>query len=256
EEAREMNGMRLIVAEGLPGPWAEGIKGILDVKKIPYVCGRFEVGGDHSTLIDWSAQASVPVIAYNDEHPKSNWAEQLYLAERIAPEPRLIPADVTERREMFGLCNELCAMHGFAWNRRLLLVDMGLNNPDLGDDDRAFFQGFGAKYGYSPEAAKAAKPKVVEVLNLLTNTLKAQQARGKSYFIGDHLTALDIYWSGMSHLIEPIAEDKNPMIPDFRPMYQNYDPDIAAAAADTLMPHRDFIYEEHLGLPMDLFHTQ
>ena len=55
EEARDARGMRLIVAEGVPGPWAEGIRGVLDYKSIPYTRGRFEVGGDHSALIAWTA---------------------------------------------------------------------------------------------------------------------------------------------------------------------------------------------------------
>ena len=61
-------------------------------EEIPYTRGLFEIGSDHADLIAWTAQASAPAIAWNDELPKSNWAEQLYLAERIQPEPALIPA--------------------------------------------------------------------------------------------------------------------------------------------------------------------
>ena len=32
-EARKQSGMRMVLAQGIPGPWAEGIRGILDVKK-------------------------------------------------------------------------------------------------------------------------------------------------------------------------------------------------------------------------------
>ena len=74
KEARAASGMRLIVAEGVPGPWAEGIRGVLSVKNIPALRGRFEMGADQSDLIEWSAQASVPVIAWNEELPKSNRA--------------------------------------------------------------------------------------------------------------------------------------------------------------------------------------
>ena len=70
EEARAATGMRLILAQGIPGPWAEGIRGVLSVKKIPVLRGRFEMNSDHRDLIDWSAQSSVPVIAWNDEPPK------------------------------------------------------------------------------------------------------------------------------------------------------------------------------------------
>ena len=155
-EARKQSGMRIVLGQGIPGPWAEGIRGILDVKKIPYTRGLFEIGSDHAALIAWTAQASAPAIAWNDELPKSNWAEQLYLAERIHPEPSLIPANQAERINMFGYANELCGMHGFGWSRRLMMVHQGLSTPDLPAEQRAFFQAFGTKYGYSPEGRRSS----------------------------------------------------------------------------------------------------
>lgn len=251
-EARAASGMRLIVAEKVPGPWAEGIRGVLDAKKIPYLRGRFELDSDHADLIAWSAQASVPVIAWNDEFPRSNWIEQIYLAERVAPEPALIPSGIEDRMLMFGLCNEICAPHGFGWNRRLMLVHMGLNNPELPAENKAFFKNFGAKYGYSPAAAAAAPARVVEILQILDTQLSREAAKGSKYFIGGKLSALDIYWAGFSHLIEPLPSDLCPMLEDMRPLYMNFDPDVAQAATPRLMAHREFIYREHLGLPMDL----
>ena len=251
-EARKQSGMRMVLGQGIPGPWAEGIRGILDVKKIPYTRGLFEIGSDHADLIAWPAQASAPAIAWNDELPKSNWAEQLYLAERIQPEPALIPANQADRIKMFGYASELCGMHGFGWSRRLMMVHQGLSTPDLPEEQRAFFQAFGAKYGYSPEAAEAAPARVIEILNALSSLLEEQQAQGSRYFIGKTLSALDIYWAGFSHLIEPLPPDECPMLEDFRPLYQNHHPDVAAAATPTLMDHRHYIYAEHLGLPMDL----
>ncbi len=251
-EARKQSGMRMILGQGIPGPWAEGIRGILDVKKIPYTRGLFEIGSDHADLIAWTAQASAPAIAWNDEFPKSNWAEQLYLAERIQPEPALIPSNQADRIKMFGYANELCGMHGFGWSRRLMMVHQGLSTPDLPEEQRAFFQAFGAKYGYSPEAAEAAPARVIEILNALSSLLEEQQAQGRRYFIGGTLSALDIYWAGFSHLIEPLPPDECPMLEDFRPLYQNHHPAVAAAATPLLMDHRHSIYAEHLGLPMDL----
>jgi hypothetical protein len=110
-EARKMSGMRIVLGRGIPGPWAEGIRGILDVKKIPYTRAMFEIGSDHADLIAWTAQASTPAIAWNDEPPKSNWAEQLYLAERIQPEPSLIPANQADRIKMFGYANDSLIIH-------------------------------------------------------------------------------------------------------------------------------------------------
>jgi glutathione S-transferase len=249
KEARAASGMRLIVAEGVPGPWAEGIRGVLSVKNISALRGRFEMGADQSDLIEWSAQASVPVIAWNEELPKSNWLDQIFLAERVEPEPSVVPDNIDDRMTMFGLLSEICAPGGFGWCRRLMLVHMGLNNPDLSPDDRAFFEAFGQKYGYSPAAAEAAPGRVVQILNALSEQLENS---GGTYFVGGKLSALDIYWAGFSHLIEPLPAEQCPMLEDFRPMYMNFDPGVAAAAKPILMDHREFIYREHLGLPMDL----
>ena len=80
----------------------------------------------------------------------------------------------------------------------------------------------------------------------------AEKRKGSAYFIGGQLSALDIYWAGFSHLIEPLPPEQCPMIEDFRPMYMNHDAAVAAAATPALMAHREFVYGEHLGLPMDL----
>ena len=252
EEAREQSGLRLIVAEGVPGPWAEGIRGILDLKKIPYSRGRFELDSDHKELIAWTAQASVPVVAWNNEFPKSAWLEQIFLAERIQPEPSVIPSNVDERILMFGMLNELCAPGGFAWSRRLMLVHMGLRNPELSSEQKQFFKKFGEKYGYTEKGGLQAPQRVVEILNMLSKQLKSQNIGGKRYFVGESISALDIYWAGMSHLIEPLPAKDCPMLEDFRPMYMNFDKNVAEAASAELMEHREFIYREHLGLPMDI----
>ncbi|MEM7469561.1 MAG: hypothetical protein AAF387_22150 [Pseudomonadota bacterium] len=251
-EARDANGMRLIVAESVPGPWAEGIRGVMDYKGINYSRGRYEIGADQSDLIAWTAQASVPVIAWDDEFPKSAWIDQIFLTERIQPNPSVIPEDPDDRIRMFGLLSEICTPNGFGWCRRLMLVHGGLNTPGLPEESRAFFEGFGAKYGYSPAAAEAAPARVIEILNSLDSCLAEQEKRGSRYFIGDKPSALDIYWAGFSHLIEPLPAPECPMLEDFRPMYLNTDSGVAAAATPRLMSHREFIYREHLGLPMDL----
>src|SRR5690242_12309641 len=97
EEARQLSGLRVVLSPGVPGPWSEAAKGILSVKKIPYVRVRQDIGGENRALIEWSAQATAPVFAWNDEPPRSTWIQQLYLAERLQPNPPLIPANIEER---------------------------------------------------------------------------------------------------------------------------------------------------------------
>src|SRR5215510_6215165 len=116
EEARKMSGLRLILgAYAVPGPWREACKGIFYVKKVPYVSVT-AVGKDGSDreLREWTAQASAPVVILDDERPRSTWIEQLYLAERLQPNPSLIPVNIADRALMFGYSNEICGENGFA----------------------------------------------------------------------------------------------------------------------------------------------
>ncbi len=252
EEAIRQSGMRLICVQGLPGAWGEAVKGILDVKRIPYTKGLFVPGADQSELIAWSAQSSAPVLAWNDEFPRSNWAEQLYLAERVEPTPRLIPEAVEERVRMFGFCNEICGENGLGWSRRLMIVHQMLSTPGISEESAASSRALGAKYGYSADAAQAAPARVAAILDGLSELLESSRASGNRYFIGRSLTALDIYWATFSHLIDPLPPDQCPMIEAARPMYRNTHPGVAAATRPSLMEHREFVYREHLGLPMDL----
>src|ERR1700758_5476495 len=103
EQAVGMTGLRVVLSPGVPGPWSEAAKGILHVKKIPYTKVRQELGGENLPLLRWSAQTTAPVFVYENERPRSIWNDQLYLAERLAPEPSLIPSSFEQRTLMFGL---------------------------------------------------------------------------------------------------------------------------------------------------------
>ncbi len=121
EQAKGISGLRLVLSPGVPGPWSEAAKGIFHVKKIPYIRVRQEIGRPDHALQEWTAQGSAPVAVWSDERPRSTWIEQLYLAERLAPTPPLIPVNIEDRALMVGYCNELCGEHGFGWSKRLLL---------------------------------------------------------------------------------------------------------------------------------------
>jgi len=259
--ARTMDGLRLVLgAYAVPGPWRESCKSLFDVKGIPYTCVRcsnegavetdFGANGGHSELIAWTAQSSAPVAIWNDERPRSSWIDQLNLAERLNPEPRLVPADFDARVRMFGLINELAGENGFAWNKRLMLTGQALTNAPAGSPEHAFWQTLGAKYGYSPQAAASAKARMIEIITRLDAELERQAARGSRYYIGDALTALDIYSACFYALLDPMPEELCPMASNYRPAYRNADPDIERVMTPRLAAHRDFIYQQHLVLPV------
>jgi len=260
-EARQRAGLRLVLgAYAIPGPWREACKGLFDVKGLSYAVVRtanagasdldFGMNGTQSELYAWTAQSSAPVAIWNDERPRSSWIDQLNLAERLAPTPRLIPEEIGDRMQMFALINEIAGENGFGWNKRLQLVHEALGSLSPQDDGYDFWKTLGDKYLYTPERGQAAKAQMIDVLGLLAAQLGAQHQRGRRYLIGTQLSALDIYFSTFYALIEPLPPARCPMATSYRPAYTNHDPDITRAAVPALAAHRDFIYEEHLVLPV------
>ena len=131
--AREMSGLRLVLGQyTIPGPWREACKGLFHVKGIAYTrvvtadAGKSDLAigmdGSQTELIAWTGQPSAPVAVWNDERPRSSWIDQLNLAERLNPEPPLLPSTISDRIVMFGLINELAGENGIAWQKRLLMV--------------------------------------------------------------------------------------------------------------------------------------
>ena len=93
DEARKMSGLRLVLSPGVPGPWSEAAKGIFHVKGIAYVRVRQDGGQPNDTLREWTGYDNAPLAIYEDEPARGGWAEIVLLAERLAPTPRLLPAD-------------------------------------------------------------------------------------------------------------------------------------------------------------------
>lgn len=252
EEAIGRPGLRLVLTAGVPGPWGESAKYIFGIKGIPYTPVRQLGGLPNEALARWTGSDNAPVAVYEDERPRSGWAEILLLAERLAPEPRLIPADPAERALMFGLCHEICGEQGLGWTRRLTMVhDMLEADPPLSDLMRQIGESLGRKYGYTPEAAAAAPERVAEILGVLAAQQRAQRERGRAYLVGDALSALDLYWAAFAGLLDPLPHELCPMPAPLRTSYELRDPKARAALAPSLLEHRDFIYREHLDLPLD-----
>jgi glutathione S-transferase len=251
EQAKGMSGLRVILPPGRPNPWAEAFKGVCYVKKIPIVQVRKAQGHD-AALQAWTAQASAPVAIWNDERPRSTWIEQLYLAERLTPQPALMPTDIEDRALMFGYCNELCGENGFGWSRRIMVLHPTLVNPQSDEAARDFASYLGGKYGYDQSTAEAAPTRIAQILRLLGTRLEQQRMKGSRFFIGTQLSALDIYWATFAVLIKPLPPELCPIPEQLRTFFTNTDPTVAAAVTPLLMEHQDFIYREFLELPMDL----
>lgn len=246
--ARAMPGLRLAMVRSIPSPWSQAAKGIFEIKGLPFVLAGRDGADADPLLREWTGQESLPVVAYEDERPRTGWAEILFLAERLAPEPVLIPADSERRTLLFGLAHEICGEMGLGWCGRLLMIHGGLS----ADPSNQFFTSFGKKYGYSPQAAAAAAGRSAAVLQQLDARLAASRAAGGRYLLGNELSALDVYWAAFSNLIAPLPPEQCPMPDFFRAMFTAGDQTVRAALTPALLAHRDFVFAEHLTLPMEL----
>lgn len=250
-QAIGMPGLRVVFTPSVPGPFSEAAKGILYVKKLPHVRARQDILGPNPDLLRWTGQTTAPVACWNDEPPRSTWIEQLFLFERLAPAPRLIPENWDDRVLMFGLANEIMSENGFSWNRRHIMV-RDFSGPDRDETTRAIYTKLGQKYWYGPEAAAAAPHRCADIMRRLAARLESQRAKGSRYFIGPSLTALDIYWATAAAMLVPLPQEHCEMPQLFRDVYTNTDPVLREATVPILMEHRDFVYREHLKLPLEL----
>ena len=252
ESARSRRDLRLVLTQGVPGPWGEAAKGLFRVKRIPYTAVAQQGGGENAALREWTGHANAPIVVCEDEPPRSAWSEILFFVERRAPDPPLIPRDPRNRALMFGLSHELCGEDGFGWNRRLMMVHQALSAPASSESPVGVaMRRLGARYGYSPSAATAAPQRCAEILQLLASQLHRQRERDRHFFVGASLSALDVYWAAFAALASPLPAALCPM-PDFlRPLYQATSPLVTAALDPILIEHRDGIYEEFLELPLD-----
>jgi glutathione S-transferase len=255
-QARGLPGLRLVLTAGVPGPWGEAAKGLFFAKRVAYTRVRQVGGAPNAELLAWTGHDNAPQAVFENEPARTGWTEIIFLAERLAPEPALIPEDPAERAQMFGLTHELAGENGLGWCRRLMLLDRTLSLPTSAlaaeHPVRAQVAGLGRKYGYSATAAQAAPSRVAGILRLLSDQLAAQLRRGRCHLVGERLSALDIYWAAFAAMVSPLPESQCAMPAGLRALYELKDPALRAACSPELLAHRDFVYREHLELPVRL----
>lgn len=246
-EAKDLPGLRLALTVGGPAPWSQAAKSVFQVKKISYTPVAQHGGQANEDLVAWTGHRNAPVAVYNKEPARTGWYEILMLAERLAPTPSLVPQGVEDRAIMIGLSNELCGEEGFTWQARHIMFDTLLKTQGDAFKQNPMFQA----YGYSAQNAAAAPGKMIPILQALSARLHQQQGASSRYFVGDRLTALDLYWANMSQVIAPYPPEKNPMPEFFRQIWAPVRAAVEPAIDPLLIAHRDFIFTQHLTLPLD-----
>ncbi|MEX0953874.1 MAG: hypothetical protein WDZ83_01525 [Rhizobiaceae bacterium] len=248
EEAMGRGGLRMVVVGGVPSPWGEAAKGILHIKGIEWVAVRLAY--DSEALKDWAGQRSGPVAIYENEKPRSSWSDILFLADRLAPEPRLLPGIEADRVLVSGIVQELCGEGGLGWSRRLQMIDAGLSGSGGFAEPVAKY--LAKKYGYRPGIAGEANRRVVDIVSMVIARLKAQRAQGSRYIVGDGLSAADVYCATFAAMFRPLPHGVCATDGQTRAAFETLDAETEAALDPILFEHRDMMYREYLELPLSL----
>lgn len=246
-QARDMPGMRLVLTTGVPGPWGEFAKNIFYVKNLGYTAVAQLAGQPNEALRDWTGQTSAPVAVWCDEPPRCSWESIAWLAERLQPQPSLIPDDPAMASHVLGLARGIAGECGFGWYRRLMILHASMQQEAL----RKTSQQLGVKYGYSEAEALAAPGKVRALLVWFDRLLAAQEEAGSAYLAGQQLSLADLAWASFAIMVKPLPEASCPMPAGLRSAYTLDDPAILSAVTPRLLAHRDRIYQQYLQLPLD-----
>ncbi len=252
EAAMTQTGLRLVLSEGMPGPWGEAAKGIFHAKGIPFKRVRQQPGLENPELLEWTGHANAPIAIYDEEKPCTVWTEILQLAERIQPAPALVPTRADQRALMFGLSHELCGEMGLGWCRRLELIDETFKMMPEGSPGREVPERLAERYGYQADRVETATRRILEIVDLFATQIRSQKSRGSRFLVGDRVSAVDIYWAAFAGLLRPLPE---PLcgIPDYlRRLYTSKSPELIKLAEPDLFAHRDFIYNEYMETPLRL----
>lgn len=246
-EAKDLPGLRLALTTGLPAPWSMAARFMFDVKKISYIPVEQLGGQPNEDLIAWTGHRNAPVAMLDDEPGRTNWADIIDLAERLAPEPRLVPEDTEDRIRMFGLANEIAGAGGLTYSARHSMTANMLNSGV--EALQPIAERFAKSYGYTENAAAGARSRMTQILTALADQLEAQKAKGSRYFIGTNLTALDLLWASFSNTLRPLPDDVNPMPAHMRAMYEGMGDSVSVP--EILLEQRDYIYDKYIDLPLD-----
>lgn len=245
EEAIARAGLRIVVVNKVPSPWGEAAKGFFHMKGLDFVAVRLVY--DDPKLTEWAGQQSGPVVLYDNEPPRSGWAEILMLAERLAPSPPMLSLEPKERGRALELANLFCSERGLGWMRRLQLVHAGSRKSGGFPGRVAAY--LGGKYGYDPKQADTFTPRVCDLLGLFAAALRES---GRDYYFGDTPNAVDVYSAAFMALFAPLPEAQCAMEPFARKAFEYLDDATRAALDPILLEHRDRMYARHLETPLCL----
>jgi glutathione S-transferase len=133
-----------------------------------------------------------------------------------------------------------------------MLIDADLHDRS-GESGKRDFAGYMAgKYGHDEARALQAPNRAAAILRALSRQFDRQRLAGRTFLVGNQMTALDIYWATFAVLIEPLEPELCPIPDELRAYYTLRDPAVRGAVSADLMRHRDYMYRHHLVTPLEL----
>lgn len=215
------------------------MKAFLEIKGIDYTPVLHEAAQPNEALMRWTGQNSAPVAIFGDERPRSHWSEMLMLTERLQPAPSLIPSDEEDRALFWGICHTICGEDGFGWSARIVTFDaIARVSPDIPLD--------GVKHKYlSGESLDHALTRLVAIMDMLARRLKQQKDAGRGYFVGNAMSAADLYWTVFSNMLAPMDHAINPMPDHYREWCTAAGQALGREIPPVLIDHRDEMLRQH-----------
>lgn len=251
EDAKKLPGLKLALTAGVPGPWSESAKKIFEYKDIDYVPVMQRAAEPNDALVAWTGIRNAPIAIYNDEPPRTNFQDIVALAERLQPHPSLLPQDIEQRWQCFGISTSICGEAGYGWLRRHVMGTRPASTtgaaPPAAFNPQTLSNAYGGVVGERRDAAQG----VANILRSLEQLLAKQRDQGSDYFVGQSISACDIHWACFSALLQPMPHALNPMPTWLREAYSYQGELVDPADFPHLINHRDRVFENHLSLPLD-----
>lgn len=248
EEARQASGLRLVIATNVPSPWSQAAMGVFDMKGLDYLAVRFRRTDEE--IRQWTGARNVPVVLFDDEPPRTGWAEIVTLGERLGGRLSLVPDDDDRRVRMFGLSHEILGEGGLGWNVRLLVTHASLTTDGRTGWPKPVAEYLAPRYGYAPDRVPATRARAIGILRLLDALLAESRSQGHAYFLGSTPTALDLHVAVTLGTIWPLPEEQCPMLPPIRHAFETLDQEVKEAVSPALLDHRAQMFKQHLVLPV------
>ena len=197
----------------------------------------------------WNGARNLPAVLMDDEPIRTGWAEILALAERLAPDAPLVPADPRERAHVIGLCHELMSEGALVWSARLLTIDAGLSTDGREGFPLRVAQYLAPRYGWTNACVSPARARAVEALALLDAELTRHEG---PYYAGETMTALDLYSAASMNALVPLPDTDCPMAPSLRAAFVSMGSALGDAITPALLAHRNHVVARHVDRPIEL----